>query len=151
MGGGASKREMNARVVSMPKSVINGPNVAMLKTGNSVVFSLDGEEEYEHEKVTMWKEEGGHRTSPNEEAMMENTTIFATTFNINASPLPPTDALALLHDKGAGNNDVICLGFQECGTCNLNGVNLPIPVNDWLFERGVTVAGGDRFSEDANM
>jgi len=54
-------------------------------------------------------------------------TIFAGTFNINASPLTPIDVKNYLIKNNATNASLICLAFQECGSAPRNPI--PIPSN----------------------
>jgi len=55
--------------------------------------------------------------------------IFAATFNLHGSPLPPAACSLLLNSHGAGLADVVCLAFQECGCAGCNGVGVPVPEN----------------------
>eukprot|EP00518_Triparma_eleuthera_P001233 CAMPEP_0182458060 /NCGR_PEP_ID=MMETSP1319-20130603/3490_1 /TAXON_ID=172717 /ORGANISM="Bolidomonas pacifica, Strain RCC208" /LENGTH=455 /DNA_ID=CAMNT_0024656669 /DNA_START=147 /DNA_END=1511 /DNA_ORIENTATION=- len=52
-------------------------------------------------------------------------TLFACTFNINGSPITAADVDAWLVSHGSTSCDLICLSFQECGTCSNGGLPFP--------------------------
>lgn len=52
--------------------------------------------------------------------------IFCGSFNINGSPFHAVDVEAWLVVHGATDCDVVCLSFQECGTCGNGGMPFPV-------------------------
>ncbi|GMI08305.1 hypothetical protein TrVE_jg10478 [Triparma verrucosa] len=51
--------------------------------------------------------------------------IFCGSFNINGSPFHAVDVEAWLVEHGATDCDLVCLSFQECGTCGNGGLPFP--------------------------
>ena len=64
--------------------------------------------------------------------------VFAGTFNINGSPLPPVDVESWLVSHGASSCDLIFLAFQECATCS------------WASGASPSVRLGDKAQEALN-